>query len=935
MEWQEGLSVLPTFAGAVTTAAIALYSLRHRKVRGAAQLAWLMLAITEWSLASGLAKVSRSPEADVFWTKATFLGIAVMPVTALAFLLHYTGRDRWLTGRRLALLSAIPLVTQIVIWTNDAHGLFARWYTFTPEGALALTDEWVSGPWFWVHSGYSYALLLAGSAMLVLTAFHSPEPYRGQAVTLLFWSIVTLTVSVPDTFGWFPEHLSLMPLVPALNGLAFAWGVFRYRLLDLVPIARDILVDSTSDGMIVLDLHGRVVDVNPAALELLGLTAEQAIGRPAERALSGWPDLLERLRDTAAEEADAAIGEGEAQRHVNVRISPLTDRRGRLMGRMVVWRDITDRKRAVEALRESEARYRSLFEDAPTALWEEDFSAVKRRLDALRSEGVTDFRAHFERHPEVVAECVALARVLHVNQAALRMTKASDQAELLAGLDRVIPPEASRFFQDELARIAEGQTQFDREGINHTLTGEPLEVHMQWSVVPGHEDTLARVLVALEDVTESRRMARALQQAHDELEDRVRERTAELTQALAQLGREMVERKRAEDEVRALNVTLEQRVGGRTRELSALYEVSAVASRALTLRAMLAEALAQTATALQAEAGAVFLMDESRGDPESAPMRLSAHLGIPPTALADMEAVPANSPWLGAVIAQRDPLLVPDTSADARLPRGMREAGALTLLLAPMQAEGRVLGVVGVARECVQGFSLEEMALLTSIADQLGVAVQNDRRRQWATVLEERQRLARDLHDSVTQSLYGLVALTEAGQATLEAGTPETIGAMLAPMGQTARRALREMRLFIHEMQPPELESEGLAGALLLRLAAVEGRSRVSARLVADEDLRLSPAVENALYHIAQEALNNCLRHADAATVTVRLRRDVGQVVLEIDDDGQGFDPERVDRGGAGLRNMHERAAQAGGVLRVTSRPGAGTRVSVRVAQES
>jgi signal transduction histidine kinase len=249
-----------------------------------------------------------------------------------------------------------------------------------------------------------------------------------------------------------------------------------------------------------------------------------------------------------------------------------------------------------------------------------------------------------------------------------------------------------------------------------------------------------------------------------------------------------------------------------------------------------------------------------------------------------------------------------------------------------MQAGGQVLGLLTVLCEPDRAFTQEEMALLGSLADHIGLVVEGDSLRQLSQqtrVLAERQRLARDLHDSVVQQLYGLVTLAEAGQAQLEVAASDDIQHTLVRIGETTRQALKEMRQYVHQLRPAVVADEGLVGALHQRLAAVEGRADVQARLLADPSIELPVPVEDALYHIALEALNNALRHARANSVTVTLGSQAQRIVLAIVDDGCGFDPETTGQAGMGLANMRERAEGVGGILTVTSRPGAGTRVEV------
>ncbi len=199
-------------------------------------------------------------------------------------------------------------------------------------------------------------------------------------------------------------------------------------------------------------------------------------------------------------------------------------------------------------------------------------------------------------------------------------------------------------------------------------------------------------------------------------------------------------------------------------------------------------------------------------------------------------------------------------------------------------------------------------------------------------VLQERNRLARELHDSVTQSLYSLTLLALAGQRMIQAQDLEQIAENQARLGEIAQQALQEMRLLVYELRPLALESEGLIGALEQRLEAVERRAGIQARVLAEGEVELAPELEEELYGIAQEALNNALKHARASQVELSVRVAEESVILEVADDGQGFDlADLHDTGGLGLISMQERADKIGGQLAIHSAPGEGTRVTTTV----
>ena len=199
-----------------------------------------------------------------------------------------------------------------------------------------------------------------------------------------------------------------------------------------------------------------------------------------------------------------------------------------------------------------------------------------------------------------------------------------------------------------------------------------------------------------------------------------------------------------------------------------------------------------------------------------------------------------------------------------------------------------------------------------------------------AAVTEERARLARDLHDSVTQLLYSSRLIVEAGRESYRNGNLKQVNNCMVELGQIAQQALKEMRLLIYELRPLLLEREGLVGALQERLDAVEGRADITTQLLVDDMPVLSGKTQEALFYIAQEALNNTLKHASATSVDVQIIASQTQIELVLSDNGSGFDPDSViGCGGLGLVSMRERAEELGGTLTILSKPGEGTTVTV------
>jgi len=351
-QWVPHYTVLLTMAAALS-AALALYAWRHRAVPGAMIFVLLTLAVVEWSLTYALELASADLPTKVLMDKFEFLGANVVPTAWLLLVLQYTGREKWLTPRNLVLLSVEPLITLLLAWTNDLHGLIWAdiWLDISgPILDLGLTP----GVGFWAHTFYSYLLLLLGVLLLIRSFAHAPRLYRGQVASLLISAFIPWLGNVVWILRLtsFPQF-DLTPFGFTVAGVVIAWGLFRFQLLDLVPVARGAVIENMGDGVIVLDAQSRVVDFNPAAQRIVGRTASQAIGQPVAQVFSDWPGLVEQERDATAARGEIVLGEGEEQRTFDPRISPLYDRHRRLTGRLIVLRDVTERKRAEEALRKA------------------------------------------------------------------------------------------------------------------------------------------------------------------------------------------------------------------------------------------------------------------------------------------------------------------------------------------------------------------------------------------------------------------------------------------------------------------------------------------------------------------------------------------------------------------------------------------------------
>jgi signal transduction histidine kinase len=247
--------------------------------------------------------------------------------------------------------------------------------------------------------------------------------------------------------------------------------------------------------------------------------------------------------------------------------------------------------------------------------------------------------------------------------------------------------------------------------------------------------------------------------------------------------------------------------------------------------------------------------------------------------------------------------------------------------------------VLDIQSERPNAFDESDVDLLRSLANQLAVAIENARLYEGAgqlAALEERQKLARELHDSVSQALYGIAlgtrtARTMLDRSAIDAPTQAKLAEPLDYVLAQADAGMAEMRALIFELRPESLQSEGLVAALRKQTAALGARHQIPVTTEFGPEPELSLTQKEMLYRVAQEAMHNIVKHARATSAEVRLVGDNGRVVLEVCDNGQGFDMAQEFPGHLGLKSMRERVERGGGLLTIASAPAGGTRIVVKL----
>lgn len=322
---------------------LAAYVWQYRKIPGVPLYsAGLLLKVT-WLASVVLNNESTGPAWQALWYKAAFLaGSAVVPVW-FAFLLQVTGQESWLTGRRLAAILIIPAVYILIVFTNEWHGWYAQRQSL-----------------HWLFQAYNYVLVAACYYINIGWIRREKGLRRRQALAMAIAPPISIAGQFLNIYLQWAFAPLLLPLGFFLASLIWFWALLYLRVLNIIPIAKDTVIDNMSDGFVVVDDEGYVYELNPAAAATLGVAEFQALRHKAEDVFAVWPALLEVLHGREAEELEAAVEGADGNRFYELHGSPLFDRGGRFLGKAIIWHDVTERHLAHEQLKIMEESRRRL-----------------------------------------------------------------------------------------------------------------------------------------------------------------------------------------------------------------------------------------------------------------------------------------------------------------------------------------------------------------------------------------------------------------------------------------------------------------------------------------------------------------------------------------------------------------------------------------------
>ena len=331
---------------AVIYLTIAYYAWQHRSVPGAVGLAILMLAATGYAVPYIFELNSPSLAVALFWMQVSLPGASLIGPAWLLFAVHYTTQQKIFTTRWVLLLSVIPILACLAAWTNSLHGLYGVDFRFDPAAPWPVL-KWTFGPAYWINFGYAYLAMLVGIVLLLRSAVQRIRVFTNQTLLLIAGVVIPSVINIMFSLGVTPiPDMDLAPFSFLITGFFWSLALFRFRMLDIVPIAREQVLDTMPVGVVVLDKDGRVLDMNPAAGKMLELLPVEMVGRSLIHPGLAFPFSQAELNSPVEIEKEVRLGPESAPRFLLQRLTPLTLRNNARTGALLLVQDITFRKQA-------------------------------------------------------------------------------------------------------------------------------------------------------------------------------------------------------------------------------------------------------------------------------------------------------------------------------------------------------------------------------------------------------------------------------------------------------------------------------------------------------------------------------------------------------------------------------------------------------------
>lgn len=318
--------------------------LKRRNSKGALSFILSMFVVTIWSSGNALEMASVDFGTKLFWANVQYFAYCYSPLTLLAMCMEFTGYDRWVRSRKIMWIAVIPTIILILVWTDGLHGLMRYDMHMDYSGSFPVIDK-KYGPAFYIHALYSHSLNILTWILLIRAVFFKNTVYRKQAVSLLAGMSLIVIPNILYISGLGPmKRFDITPVFFGPAGIIIALGIFRYKLFDLVPVARAAVIENMDAGVMVLDLQNRVLDINPAFRRIAGYNIRNIDGIKVEEVCEKVPGLLKTCTDRDIVHSEFVINKDGMPMIYEVFLSTLNDNRGIPSGRLILIYDITQKK---------------------------------------------------------------------------------------------------------------------------------------------------------------------------------------------------------------------------------------------------------------------------------------------------------------------------------------------------------------------------------------------------------------------------------------------------------------------------------------------------------------------------------------------------------------------------------------------------------------
>jgi diguanylate cyclase (GGDEF)-like protein/PAS domain S-box-containing protein len=327
--------------GTIISIVVLMVGWPRRKLMGGVFFVAFCLSVLEWLIAATVESFVVDQQAKILWSQIDYIGFVQANPFLLLFLLTYI-RQRKLPVRMMISVMIIPLITLIVAWTNSLHGWL--WSGFSQGSIENNVLVYHHGFWFWLHTSYLYLIFVIGFVYLIRAIILASPPVRKQLIIIMAGILCPVISGTVYALGWVPiKGLDITPAGLAFTGVFLTWALIRYQLLDLLPVARNTLIEQLQDGVIVLDMSGRIADINRATQKLLGWSPKEVVGKNIDQPFPDLPKVVYSTPRPIRREIPLPDSPGIM---LEVQCSSLFNPRKEEVGKLLVIRDVTSRNRA-------------------------------------------------------------------------------------------------------------------------------------------------------------------------------------------------------------------------------------------------------------------------------------------------------------------------------------------------------------------------------------------------------------------------------------------------------------------------------------------------------------------------------------------------------------------------------------------------------------